>query len=138
MTQSDKGLVKIAEDASPRRHAEISPVKFKDTHPMNNKLPPAEILCGEWAFVEGWRYNDIIPANMNGTNTDTDISYNNYKMFHGLSADTLKSFNWIYSVSWESHYDGRVNKGSFCENKIPLHILQHVITHAGGGELARC
>ena len=47
MTQSDKGLAKIAEGASPRRHAETSPVKVKDTHPMNNKLPPAEILCGE-------------------------------------------------------------------------------------------
>ena len=39
------GLAKIAESAS-HRHAEISPVK--DTHLMNNKLPPAEILCGEW------------------------------------------------------------------------------------------
>ena len=48
MTQSDKDLAKIAEDASPRPHAEISPVKVKDTHLMNNKLPPAEILCGDW------------------------------------------------------------------------------------------
>ena len=48
MTQSDKGLAKIAEGASPRRHAETSPVKVKDTHLMNNKLPPAEILCGDW------------------------------------------------------------------------------------------
>ena len=48
MTQSDKGLPKTAEGASPRRHAEISPVKAKDTHLMNNKLPPADILCGEW------------------------------------------------------------------------------------------
>ena len=48
MTQSDKGLAKIAEDASPRRHAEISQVKVKDTPLVNNKLPPAEILCGEW------------------------------------------------------------------------------------------
>ena len=40
-------LAKIAEDASPRRHAEISSVKVKDTHLMINKLPPAEILCGE-------------------------------------------------------------------------------------------
>ena len=47
MTQSDKGLAKIAEGASPRRHAETSPVKVKDTHLMNNKLPPAEILCGD-------------------------------------------------------------------------------------------
>ena len=47
MTQSDKGLVKIAEDASSRRHAENSPIKVKDTHLMNNKLPLAEILCGE-------------------------------------------------------------------------------------------
>ena len=45
--QPDKGLAKIAEDASPRRHAEISPVKVKDTHLMNNKLPPLEILGGE-------------------------------------------------------------------------------------------
>ena len=45
MTQSDKDLAKIAEDASPRRHAEISPVKVKDLNLMNNKLPPAEILC---------------------------------------------------------------------------------------------
>ena len=50
MTQSDKGLAKIAEGASPRRHAETSPVKFKDTHLMNNKLPPAEILCGDWVI----------------------------------------------------------------------------------------
>ena len=48
MTQSDKGLVKIAKDASPRRHAENSPVTVKDTHLMKNKLPPVEILCGEW------------------------------------------------------------------------------------------
>ena len=48
MTPSDKNSAKIAEDASPRRHAEISPVEVKDTHLMNNKLPPAEILCGEW------------------------------------------------------------------------------------------
>ena len=36
--QSDKDLAKIAEDsdASPRRHAEISPVKVKGTDPMNN------------------------------------------------------------------------------------------------------
>ena len=46
-----KGLAKIADDASPRRHAEISPVKVKDTHLMNNKLSPAEILCEEWANV---------------------------------------------------------------------------------------
>ena len=48
VTQSDKGLAKIAEGAFPRRHAETSSVKVKDTHLMNNKLPPAEILCGEW------------------------------------------------------------------------------------------
>ena len=48
MAQSDKGLAKIAEGVSPRRHAETSPVKVKDTHLMNNKLPPAEILCGDW------------------------------------------------------------------------------------------
>ena len=48
VTQSDKDLAKIAEGASPRRHAETSPVKVKDTHLMNNKLPLAEILCGEW------------------------------------------------------------------------------------------
>ena len=47
MTQSDKGLVKIAEDASPHRHAENSPVTVKDTHLMNNKLPPVEIMCGK-------------------------------------------------------------------------------------------
>ena len=48
VTQSDKDLAKIAEGASPRRHAETSPVKVKDTHLMNDKLPLAEILCGEW------------------------------------------------------------------------------------------
>ena len=47
MTQSDTGLAKIAEGASRRRHAETSPIKVKDTHLMNNKLPPAEILCGD-------------------------------------------------------------------------------------------
>ena len=45
--QSDKGLTKIVEGASLRRHAETSPFKVKDTHLMNNKLPPAEILCGD-------------------------------------------------------------------------------------------
>ena len=45
MTQSDKGLAKIAVGASPRLHAEISPYKVKDTHLMNNKLPQAEVLC---------------------------------------------------------------------------------------------
>ena len=44
----DKGLTKIAEGASPRRHAETSPVKVKDTRLVNNMLPPAEILCGDW------------------------------------------------------------------------------------------
>ena len=48
MIQSDKGLAKIAEGASHRRHAETSPVKVKDTHLINSKLPPAEILCGDW------------------------------------------------------------------------------------------
>ena len=42
---SDKDLAKIAVGASSRRHTETSPVKVKDTHLMNNKLPPAEILC---------------------------------------------------------------------------------------------
>ena len=51
VTQSDKGLAKIAEGASSRRHAETSPVKVKDTHLMNNKLPPAEILCGDCGFL---------------------------------------------------------------------------------------
>ena len=32
MTQCDQGLAKFAEDASPRRHGEISPVNVKDTH----------------------------------------------------------------------------------------------------------
>ena len=47
MTQSDKDLARIAEDASPRRHAEISPVKVWDTHLMNDKVALVEILCGE-------------------------------------------------------------------------------------------
>ena len=51
VSQSDKGLAKITEGASPRRHAETSPVKFKDTHFMNNKLPPAEILCGDYGML---------------------------------------------------------------------------------------
>ena len=54
VTQSDKDLAKIAEDVSPRRHAEISPVKVKDTHLMNDKLPPAEILCGELQQTSRW------------------------------------------------------------------------------------
>ena len=40
--------IRIAEDASPHHHAENSLVQVKDTHLMNNKMPPAEILCGEW------------------------------------------------------------------------------------------
>ena len=55
VTQSDKGLAKIVEGASPRRHAETSPVKVKDTHLMNNKLTPADILCGEWAEIAAGR-----------------------------------------------------------------------------------
>ena len=51
VTQSDTGLAKIAEGASRRRHAETSPIKVKDTHLMNNKLPPAEILCGDCIFT---------------------------------------------------------------------------------------
>ena len=43
-----QGLAKIANGASPRRHAKISPVKVKDTHLMNNKLLPPGILCWEW------------------------------------------------------------------------------------------
>ena len=64
MTQSDKGLAKIAEGASPRRHAETSPVKVKDTHLINNKLPPAEIqFCVEIAELHAevtctrWHYS---------------------------------------------------------------------------------
>ena len=48
MTEPDKGLAKIDKGASPRRRVEISLVKVKDTYLMNNKMPPAEILCGEW------------------------------------------------------------------------------------------
>ena len=51
MSQSDKDLAKIAKDATPRRHAAISPIKVKDTHIMINKPPPAEILCGEWRYL---------------------------------------------------------------------------------------
>ena len=54
VTQSDKRLAKIAESASPRRHAETSPVKAKDTYLMNNKLPPAEILCGDCVVTCSW------------------------------------------------------------------------------------
>ena len=50
--KSDKGLAKIVEGASSHRHAETSPLKVKDTHLMNNKLPPAEILCGDWTGGE--------------------------------------------------------------------------------------
>ena len=57
-TQSDKGLAKITEGASPRRHAETSPVKVKDTHLMNNKLPPAEILCGDW-YLFGFTFTCV-------------------------------------------------------------------------------
>ena len=53
MTPSDKGLANIAEGASPRRHAETSPAKVKDTHLVNDKLPPAEILCGECGTMWG-------------------------------------------------------------------------------------
>ena len=51
VTQSDKGVAKIAEGASRRRHAETIPVKVKETHLMNNKLPPAKILCGECGWI---------------------------------------------------------------------------------------
>ena len=61
---------KIAEDASPRRHAEISPVKVKDTHLMNNKLPPADILCGEW-FISRLRMKNRVNI---GVNISTSIS----------------------------------------------------------------
>ena len=54
VTQSDKGLAKIAEGASPRRHAETSPVKANDTHLMNNKLPLADILCGDCRGVRSF------------------------------------------------------------------------------------
>ena len=56
VTQSNNGLAKIAEGASPRRHAETSPVKVKDTHLMNNKLPLTEILCGEWRLLWSVEY----------------------------------------------------------------------------------
>ena len=49
VTRSGKDFAKIAEDASPHRHAEISPLKVKDTHLMNNELPPA--FCGEKGSV---------------------------------------------------------------------------------------
>ena len=51
MTQSDKGLAKIAVGASPRLYAEISPYQVKDTHLMNDKLPQTEILCGECNYL---------------------------------------------------------------------------------------
>ena len=46
VTQSDNGLAKIAEGASPRRHAEISPVKVKDTHLMNNTTTRRVVAIG--------------------------------------------------------------------------------------------
>ena len=48
VTLSEKGL---AEGASPHHHAEISPVKVKDTHLMNDKLPPTEILCWDCPLI---------------------------------------------------------------------------------------
>ena len=52
---SDTNLAKIAEGAS-RRHGDISPVTVKDTHLMNNKLSPAENLCGEWIRFSRFRF----------------------------------------------------------------------------------
>ena len=52
-------LAKIAEGASPRRHAETSLVKVKDTHLMNNKLPPAEILCGDCFYCRACAASDM-------------------------------------------------------------------------------
>ena len=49
MTQADKGLAKIADGASPCRHADTSPVKVKDTHLMDYKLPSAE-FCAKIAL----------------------------------------------------------------------------------------
>ena len=48
MTQSDKGLVKIADGASPRQHAETGLAKGKDTHLIKIKLRLAAILYEEW------------------------------------------------------------------------------------------
>ena len=45
MSISDSGVNNLAVASGPRS---ISSVKVKDTHLMNIKLPPAEILCGEW------------------------------------------------------------------------------------------
>ena len=70
MTHSDKGLAKIAKGASPRRHAETSPLKVKDIHPINNKLPPAEILCGDWKLA--W-YGPVIVPQQNPTLPWADI-----------------------------------------------------------------
>ena len=50
---SQNSRVKIAKGASPRRHAETSPVNVKDIHLMNKKLPPAEILCGDCRWLLG-------------------------------------------------------------------------------------
>ena len=73
VTQSDKGLAKITEGASPRPHAETSLVEVKDTHLMNNKLPPAEMLCGEWQRVT--RPSDKKERRANGVVTFTKNSW---------------------------------------------------------------
>ena len=65
VTRSDKSLAKIAADTFPRRHAENNRVKVKDTHLMNNKLPLAEILCGECkesCVVVTWAYQPFVKS----------------------------------------------------------------------------
>ena len=65
---------KIAEGAFPCRHAEISPVEVKDTHLMNNKLPPAEILCGECG---SWRpgFNEDFVIRVNNSRASLSVAH---------------------------------------------------------------
>ena len=65
-SQSDKGLAKIPKDGSLHRHAEISPVKVKDAHIMNNNLPMAEIsvwsVCFDISFFFPQTSDSVVPS----------------------------------------------------------------------------
>ena len=98
VTQSDNGIAKIAEGASSRRHAETSPVKVKDTHLMNNKLPPAEILCGDWCFFH--RGTVTSPLDWYKKLGFVDLAYT----FIGMKSMDMFSAYLLLGVSSHSHW----------------------------------
>ena len=99
VTQSDKGLAKIVEGAFPRRHAETSPVKVRDTHLMNNRLPPSEILCRDWVFSTAARTSQshVTAINMQRSSSGYQSIYDVTPfLVHGVDTNFPSQLDWYF------------------------------------------